>query len=172
MTAWILAALCITEPAAATTFTPTASVAYSAPLVEGAGVFGSIPLWVGIAAKPLQRELSPFVSVGSELEFVPLRGQPVARWVPSMRVGLALLNDPDDYISQLFPLAEVYLLAGVRLPSLLGPASARLGIGLSVPSFLWLQSEIGSLPYGLLPSMIELVVDVGGPASLRLGYQF
>lgn len=168
----LLACLAAAEPV---TVTPTASIGFSFASTGTRGGPPALPLWLGASLQPAPDTLSPFVALGAEVNVLFYSGLAVVEYVPSVRIGLNVLADSDDYVGKMFPVFETYALLGWRAPLGLEGAT-RVGIGISSPWLLAAQADVIGADLGLLPTMIELYTDFyergGHRIVLRAGYHF
>lgn len=132
----------------------------------------SIDVWLGARFHPVTAQASPFVALGAEINsrngfYEPATNEVGSRqsgsgvtWaevVPEMRFGWAYAASPaTDYFNQVFPIIEVYGIAGWRLPNEHSGHAVRLGFGVSSP-LVMVMGVAGQVP---IPTQLELLMDV------------
>lgn len=135
-------------------------------------------LWVGAAFHPRPAMVSPFLAGGLELGLLGASGTRDAQLgleaIPEARLGLVVLMPMG---SVTFPGVEVYGITGYRFVTHYRDNSLRIGAGLSLPVFDYiqgaiLQSMLG-FPFAIIPSMIEATYDLSSKeTSFRVGFHF
>jgi hypothetical protein len=119
--------------------------------------------WVGVTITPHHRPVPIFFAVGAEIQIHDSLQGTIANVEPVVRMGLSAYMDDCPYL----PLATVYVLAGVHVPSDVDPSTTRIGLGAALPAL------IGLAEYGV-PNMLEVTLDMGGDQSvgaLRVGWE-
>ena len=137
------------------------------PELEGA----SFDVWLGARVHAMSTRFTPFVAAGLEIDTragsvetedgVDLeQTESSESWVeivPEMRMGWALVADPStDYFNQVFPIVELYGIAGWRIANDRNGHAARLGVGVSAPMAMLLGMAC-EVP---MPAQLELLMDV------------
>lgn len=135
-------------------------------------------MWLGLALHPQADTISPFVSMGVEIEYNSFAdGGSATYYMPTMRVGAAWQGscydtDEINYFTSMFPCATIYGLAGVRptMPN----RSPYMRVGLGVNLFVFTLA--GAMAEVLLPSTFEGIVETDMQGSsiymFRLGIGF
>lgn len=91
-----------------------------------------------------------------------------------MRAGFSVpMDGAHAYVARLFPIVQLYTLVGVRLPNAARDGAVRVGAGVSVVGFAWVQLSYFSAP-PLIPWCLEATYDVAEPGvfALRVLYHF
>lgn len=138
------------------------------PELEGA----SFDVWLGARLHAMSASATPFVALGMEIDTRAGRVAPESQevgsetgeagesWVevvPEMRMGWAFVASPaTDYFNQVFPIVEVYGIAGWRIANDRNGHAARLGVGISSPMAM-LAGVACEVP---IPAQAELLMDV------------
>lgn len=146
---------------------PVAPAAPSLSLGASGGWLASsegtlLEISTGISFYPKQQgRLVPRINLGMDLDLhMQEEERTTVDWVPSMRLGLALLKqDAHPFVRALLPWLSVHGIVGVRMPSDQRPVAMRLGIGVSSPLLVILSAK--AMEAGLpLPNTVELLVDL------------
>jgi hypothetical protein len=162
-----------------TSLSPSAAFGFG----TGEDVGFMLHMWFGLAVHPYPRRISPFISAGSELNFVNAQGKDLSHSyfevAPELRAGVSLLPPPPTWINQTFPTLSLYGIAAYRLENRLRGNAARLGVGLSLFAFARWQSDWwrGGLFGGgppLIPWAVEVLWDFDQTAAwtFRVSYHF
>jgi hypothetical protein len=123
-------------------------------------------MWLGLALHPYPHQISPFVSAGSELNFVSPAGKDLSRSkfeaAPGIRAGISLLPPPPTWVHQTFPTLSLYGIAAYRIENRLRGGALRLGVGLSLFALARWQSNWagGSGVFGNGPPLIPWALEV------------
>jgi hypothetical protein len=134
-------------------------------------------LWVGAALHPRPDVVSPFMAAGVELGSVTPSGggfsETGIEFIPSMRLGIALIGSLGGAT---LPVLQVYGIAGYRLVTRYRASAPRVGAGVSVPGFAYVQAKIFEsiigFPLPIIPWMAEVTYDMSSrrEIGIRFGY--
>lgn len=135
-------------------------------------------MWLGLALHPQADTLSPFVSMGVEIEHHGFDdGGSATYYMPTMRLGVAWQGSCYDtkeinYLTSMFPCATIYGLAGVRPTMPDRTPYMRVGLGVN----LFVFTLAGAMAEVLIPSTFEGIIerDMQGSSiyMFRLGFGF
>jgi len=135
-------------------------------------------MWLGLALHPQADTISPFMSMGVEIEHHGFDdGGSATYYMPTLRLGAAWQGSCYDtkeinYLTSMFPCATIYGLAGVR-PTM-PDRSPYMRVGLGVNLFVFTLA--GVMADVLLPSTFEGIVEMDMQGSsiytFRVGIGF
>lgn len=151
-----LALLFLALPAHAWVVTPRLGVGLAVEHTDDAWQGANVPISLGVALQPEGGHMvAPFVSPQVDIE---LPGEGDASYVPTLRIGLLVRDESPEYLSALMAWAQVYVLAGWRLPGGSQSAGSRIGVGIASPIALVLT--VRALEAGVpIPNSVEFVID-------------
>lgn len=135
-------------------------------------------LWAGLTLHPMADTVSPFVSVGVEIEPHDFdNGAEATYYMPMLRTGVAWQGWCYDtkeinYLTSMFPCMSIYGLMGVR-PNLPGRSpSLRMGVGVN----LFVFTVAAAMADLFVPSTFEGIIeqDLEGHTltMFRIGFGF
>jgi hypothetical protein len=151
-----LTLLFLALPAHAWVVTPRLGVGLAVEHTDDALQGANVPISLGVALQPEGGDMvAPFVSPQVDIE---LPGEGDASYVPTLRIGLLVRDESPEYLSALMAWAQVYVLAGWRLPGGSQSAGSRIGVGIASPIALALT--VRALEAGVpIPNSVEFVID-------------